>query len=152
MTQVVKQSSTQYDTDFVAWSEEAAQLLAQHRFDELDLEHLIDEVRDLGNRHREALESHLTRLLMHLLKWQFQPEFRGNSWIGSIKESRKQISRLIRKYPSLKPYLEQIFEQCYQDAVEDAVDETSLSIGTFPLTCPYALDQIFDTDFLPDDR
>lgn len=147
-----KKLPAQYDTDFVVWSEETAQLLKQRRFDELDLEHLIEEVQDLGNRHRDALESHLTRLLMHLLKWQFQPEFRSNSWTGSIKDARKQISRLIRKYPSLIPYLEQIFEQSYQDAVEDAADETDLPVETFPFICPYALEQVTDTDFLPGDR
>ena len=91
----------------------------------------------MGNRHRDALESQLTRLLMHLLKWQYQPEKRSNSWRSSIKEARKQIARLIRKHPVLKIYLEQAYEQCYLDAREDASDETGLEINIFPLSCPF---------------
>jgi hypothetical protein len=139
-----------YDADFVQWSDVTAQLLREGRFDEVDLTHLIEEVEDLGNRHRDALESQLTRLLMHLLKWQYQPQKRSSSWEGSIKESRKQIKRLFRKYPSLKVHFEACWTDCYQDAVEDASDETELSISTFPHNCLYSAENILDGTFLPD--
>lgn len=83
-----------YDKDFVAWADQQALLLEQGRWSELDLVNLIEEVRDLGNRHRDALESQLRRLLMHLLKWQYQPERRSGSWEGTIKE-RKLASKLL---------------------------------------------------------
>ena len=67
MTQV--RSTNLYERDYVAWADEQALLLEQKRWDELDLANLVEEVRDLGGRHRDALESQLTRLLMHLLKW-----------------------------------------------------------------------------------
>ena len=134
-------ASNTYETDFVAWAEEQAALLRKEKFEQLDLENLIEEVQDLGNRHRDAIESQLTRLLMHLLKWQFQPEKRSRSWESSIKEARKQIYRLLRKYPSLKNHLEACFEQCYQDAREDAADETRLPLTTFPAVCPFTLEQ-----------
>jgi Domain of unknown function DUF29 len=142
-------TTTLYDADFVQWSDRTAQLLREHRFTDLDLEHLIEEIEDLGNRHRDALESQLTRLLMHLLKYEFQPEQRSGSWLGSIKESRKQIKRLFRKYPSLKVYLEQCWEDCYADAIEDASDETGLPQSQFPARCPYAIADILDPEFLP---
>lgn len=63
-----------YEKDFVAWSDEQALLLEQQRYEELDLANLVEEVKDLGNRHRDAIESQLTRLLMHLLKWHYQEE------------------------------------------------------------------------------
>ncbi|MDJ0577186.1 MAG: DUF29 domain-containing protein [Xenococcaceae cyanobacterium MO_234.B1] len=135
-----------YNRDFIAWADEQALLLEQQRWDELDLVHLIQEVRDLGNRHRDALESQLTRLLMHLLKWQYQPEKRSNSWKSSIREAKKQIDRLIRKHPVLKIHLEQVLEECYLDAREDASDETSLNIDTFPISCPYSIQQIRDRE------
>ncbi len=138
-----------YDLDFVDWVSQTVGLLREGRFDELDLAHLIEEVEDLGNRHRDAIDSQLTRLLMHLLKWQHQAERRSSSWESSIRESRKQISRLLRKYPSLKPYFEAQIEQCYQDAVEDASDETGLSSISFPSDCLYEADQILSQDFLP---
>jgi hypothetical protein len=139
-----------YDVDFVQWSNVTAQLLREGRFDEVDLNHLIEEVEDLGNRHRDALESQLTRLLMHLLKWQYQPQKRSSSWEGSIRESRKQIKRLFRKYPSLKVHFEDCWADCYQDAVEDASDETGLSISTFPQNCLYSAENILDGSFFPD--
>ena len=133
-----------YNKDFIAWSDEQALLLEQQRWDELDLVNLIEEIKDLGNRHRDALESQLTRLLMHLLKWQYQPQKRSNSWKSSIREARKQIERLIRKHPVLRIYLEQVLEQCYLDAREDASDETGLDINTFPISCPYSIQEIRD--------
>jgi Domain of unknown function DUF29 len=130
-------TTTLYDADFVQWSDRTAQLLREQRFADLDLEHLIEEIEDLGNRHRDALESQLTRLLMHLLKYEFQPEQRSGSWLGSIKESRKQIKRLFRKYPSLKVYLEQCWEDCYADAIgsisnieKQSKIEFSIEVGT----------------------
>jgi Domain of unknown function DUF29 len=138
-----------YEADFVQWSDRTAQLLREHRFTDLDLDHLIEEIEDLGNRHRDALESQLTRLLMHLLKYEFQPEQRSGSWLGSIKEARKQIKRLCRRYPSLKNYLEQCWEDCYADAIEDASDETGLSQSQFSAECPYAIADILSPEFLP---
>lgn len=136
-----------YNKDFVAWADEQALLLEQQRWHELDLIHLIEEVKDLGNRHRDAIESQLTRLLIHLLKWNYQPENRSSTWTGTIKEARKQIERLIKKHPVLKIYLEMSLESCYMDAREDASDETGLDINTFPLACPYSIEQIRDNNF-----
>jgi hypothetical protein len=87
---------------------------------------LVEEVKDLGNRHRDAIESQLTRLLMHLLKWHYQEEKRSSSWLKTIKEARKQIGRLIRKHPVLAVHIETVLQECYMDAKEDAADETGL--------------------------
>lgn len=116
-------------------------MLEQKRWSELDLVNLLEEVRDLGNRHRDALESHLTRLLMHLLKWQYQPE-KSSSWLLTIKDARHQIAKLIRKHPVLSVHLEKVWLECYLEAREVAVDETELLIATFPWDCPYTLEQV----------
>jgi hypothetical protein len=141
-----------YEEDFVAWADTMAQLLKQGKLDALDLEHLIEEVEDLGNRHRDSLRSQLTRLLMHLLKWEFQPHKQTGSWMGSIKESRKQIFRLLRDYPSLKNHLYEALSRCYQDAMEDASEEIGLPMQQFPSQCPYDVEKILDNDFLPNDQ
>ena len=138
-----------YEADFVAWSDQMATLLGQQRFDELDLPHLIEEVQDLGNRHRDALESTLIVLLLHLLKWQYQPQHLSGSWKGSIVEHRRRVNKALSKYPSLKPYLQQIFDDCYQDAVEQAIAETGLDSTTFPQRCPFMATQVLDTQFFP---
>ncbi|MGF1603852.1 MAG: DUF29 domain-containing protein [Thermosynechococcaceae cyanobacterium] len=149
-TRTGSQASQQlYETDFVEWADQATALLKQGRFSELDIENLIEEVEDLGNRHRDALESQLTRLLMHLLKWQYQPDKRSGSWRGSIREARKQMRRLLRNYPSLKNHLIKTFDLCYQDAVEDAADETELPLEMFPVECSYTVEQALDSKFLP---
>lgn len=139
-----------YEQDFVAWSDEQALLLEQQRYEELDLANLVEEVKDLGKRHRDTIESQLTRLLMHLLKWHFQEEKRSSSWLKTIKEARKQIDRLIRKHPVLAVHIETVLQECYMDAKEDAVDETGLPLEIFPITYPYSLkDEVLNRDFLP---
>lgn len=141
---------TLYDKDFVAWADQQSLLLEQERWRELDLVNLIEEVRDLGNRHRDALESHLTRLLMHLLKWQYQSDRRSSSWLGTIKEARKQLARLVRKHPVLAIHTQKVWLGCYLDAREDAADETELPIDTFPWQYPYTLEQVLEGNFLPE--
>ena len=136
-----------YNRDFVAWADEQAMLIEQQRFTELDIVHLVEEVKDLGNRHRDALESQLVRLLMHLLKWDHQPDKRTKSWSSTIKEARKQIKRLIKKHPVLKVHLEASLAECYSDAREDASEETELSLNTFPLICPYSVEEILNKKY-----
>lgn len=139
-----------YAKDFVAWADEQALLLEQQRYEELDLANLVEEVKDLGNRHRDAIANHLTRLLMHLLKWEVQPEMRSGSWTGTIKDARKQIARLIRKHPVLNVHIQIVLEECYIDACVDAADETGLPLKIFPLSCPYLLEsEVLNPDFLP---
>lgn len=140
-----------YNQDFVAWTEQTTRLLKEHRWDEIDLAALIEEVEDLGGRYKDAIESQLTRLLMHLLKWQYQRTgWRGEaSWRSSINEARKQIRRLQKRHPSLKRYTQEIFETCYPDAVEDASDQTGIPEKDFPGTCPLTLEQVLDSSYLP---
>jgi hypothetical protein len=143
---------TLYDSDYVAWSAQQSELLKQKRFHELDLEHLIDEVEDLGNRHRDALESHLERLLLHLLKWEYQPSMRSGSWKGSIQEARKRIALLFKRHPSLKSYPAEVLQDAYELGRLGAIAETGLAESMFPLQCPYSIKQVLDVEFLPGDR
>jgi len=138
-----------YEQDFVAWAEQQALLLEQKRWHELDLVNLVEEVQDLGRRERDALESQLTRLLMHLLKWQYQPDKKTKSWLLTIKDARRQVAKLQRKYPVLKVHTEAVFLECYLEAREVAADETDLPLSTFPIESPYFLQQVLDVDFLP---
>ncbi len=138
-----------YEDDFVQWCDRTAQQLRSHHFDQLDLEHLIEEVVDLGNRHRDALYSNLKVVLLHLLKWQYQPERRSNSWRASLREHRQRIRRQLQQHPSLKPYLVQCLDECYDDARALAADETGLPLYRLPQTSPYAISQIQDENWLP---
>jgi len=84
-----------------------------------------------------------------LLKWQFQPNQQSSSWRGSINEQRLQLSRLLRKTPSLKRELTHTVTEVYLDALELATDDTGLAAATFPTTCPYAIEQLLDKTFYP---
>jgi len=139
-----------YEKDFVAWADEQLILLEQERFAELDLIHLIEEVRDLGSNDKHALKSNLRIVLLHLLKWQFQPSYRSNSWLSLIVEHRQRIEELLEKSPSLKPYLEEVLSKVYPKAVKGAEKQTGLEANTFPAECPYSLTEVLDLDFLPD--
>lgn len=143
--------STLYQQDYQLWLEKTANLLRGQSFDLLDLENLIDEIEDMRKSQKEALESNLTILLMHLLKYQYQPQKRidSQSWRYTIVEHRRRLIRSLNKNPSLKNYWEVIFEECYQDARQDAKTETQLPLNTFPEVCPFSQAEILDPDFLP---
>ena len=101
-TSVRSVPSALYEGDFTAWAEAQAEALRTGRLDALDLEHLAEEIGDLSNRERDALESHLETLFMHLLKWRYQPDQRSRSWEATIKVARRNIAKLLRRSPSLR--------------------------------------------------
>jgi hypothetical protein len=93
-----------YETDFYHWALHNAQLLKEGKFSELDVEHLIEELEEMGNN-RQELASRFMVLIGHLLKWEYQPNHRSSSWESSINEQRLQINWLIQDKPrsSLSP-------------------------------------------------
>ena len=91
-----------YETDVIAWANEQALFIRSGRFDLLDLEHIADEIEDVGKSEQRELMSHLTGLIAHLLKWQYQPSYRGSSWDKTIKVKRKEIAYSLKAMPSLK--------------------------------------------------
>ena len=142
-------NSTLYEKDYYLWIEQTAQLLKTEKLAELDYKNLLEEIEDMGRNQRNALESNLIVLLLHLLKWQYQPELQCSSWRGSIREHRRRILKSLKDSPSLRPYLGEIWLESYQEARLQAADETSLSIEIFPEKCAYAIESILDTDYLP---
>lgn len=141
-----------YDQDFYGWTQEQAALLRAGQLTELDVEHLIEEIESMGRSERRQLTSRFELLLMHLLKWQYQPDRReidGKSWLKTMREQRRKIPKLIRDNPSLQPLLEACIQDAYEDARFAASDETGLLISVFPETCPYTLERILDLEFLP---
>jgi hypothetical protein len=140
-----------YKQDYQEWLEETVNLLRNRSFDLLDLENLIDEIEDMGKNQKDALESNLIILLMHLLKYQYQPQKRidSNSWRHTIVEHRRRLLRSLKKNPSLRCYFDEVFDECYQDARQDAKTETQLPLNTFPKVCPFSKEEILNPDFLP---
>ncbi|MGB5632162.1 MAG: DUF29 domain-containing protein [Waterburya sp.] len=141
---------TLYEQDYCLWLETTAKLLQERRLNEIDFEDLIEELEGMSRREKEALFSNLQVALMHLLKYRYHPSKRSNSWRSCIREHRKRVKRAFRNSPSLKPYFTEIFAECYQDARELAADETGLSIETFPEQSPFTMEEILNTDYLPE--
>ncbi|MEH1789366.1 DUF29 domain-containing protein [Nostoc sp.] len=138
-----------YETDFYDWTQKQVSLLKTQQWEQLDTVNLIEEIETLGRRERQELRNRLGVLLGHLLKWQFQPEKRSNSWLGTIREQRVQMKLLLQDSPSLKPYLDEVFFSVYELGFALAIRETELGENVFPDICPYTLDQTLNPKFLP---
>lgn len=142
--------SEKYRDDFSLWIAQTAQLLRERRWHEIDVPNLIEEVEDLGKRERRGIASQLIRLLLHLLKWQYQPQRRSDSWLDSITDARTQIELAIEDSPSLRRYPTEQLAGSYQRARRQAAKQTSMELSTFPEGCPYPIDLVLAEDWLPE--
>lgn len=151
-------SNTLYDRDLQSWIEQTIQQLQNHEFESLDIEHLIEELVDLGKAQKNALKSHLKILLAHLLKLQVQhevPDAMKASWYSSVLEHRQRVLDNLADTPSLKSFLIEAVEKAYPDGRKLAIKEGKLAkFGVrmpeeieYPMGCPFSVDQILDEDF-----
>ncbi|MBN3945656.1 MAG: DUF29 domain-containing protein [Nostoc sp. NMS7] len=149
MSSLKTHSQMLYEADYLQWIETTVEKLQSQDYANVDWENLIEEIADMGKSERRSLKSNLIVILVHLLKWQFQPEKRSGSWEGSIIEHRRRVMEALDDSPSLKSYLEIVFAQCYAQAVKQAKAETGLSVESFPVVCPYQLPEVTNDQFLP---
>jgi len=138
-----------YETDLYLWTQAQAALLRTGRPQEIDWQHLAEEIESVGGSQKSEIRSRLAILLQHLLKWEFQPEKRKYGWRASIVEQRLQIDGLIEVSPSLRSWPEAVLAKSYRLARTRAADETGLPENRFPDTCPYSLALILDEGFYP---
>jgi hypothetical protein len=131
-----------YEQDFYQWTQEQAELLKAGALSQLDVENLIEEIESMGKSQKRALISRMTVLLMHLLKWDYQPDRRSGSWKSTIITQRKEIKRLLKDNPGLKSIITEMLNETYLDAAEIASAETELPESTFPETCSYTVEQL----------
>jgi hypothetical protein len=141
-----------YDHDFYAWTQQQADLLRAKRWRELDYDNLAEELEALGKRDRRELQRRLEVLVMHLLKWRYQPERRerSRSWRSTIREQRRRLTRLLQDSPSLRSEVPAFLDDGYPYARGMAVDETALPPETLPATCPWTAAQVLDDAFWPE--
>ena len=140
-------NSSTHDHNFYAWTQEQVNLLKTGQLDQVDWQNIAEEIEDMGRSEKRQLESRLEILIIHLLKWQFQPSLRSRIWQLTIKEQRLRLEKLLGKNPSLQPHLTVTIEDVYPLATISAERETGLS--SFPQTCPYKLTEILSPEFLP---
>lgn len=141
--------STPYDRDIARWSTEQAAHLRAGRFDALDRENIAEEIESLGRSDRREIRSRIGVILLHLLKWEFQPEKRKVGWRSTLREQRHQLEVVFEESPSLVTFAQDIFARDYDLARAKATDETGLPPATFPKICPYSFDSVVDRDFFP---
>jgi len=143
-------SARLYETDFYGWIQNQAGVLRAGNFASLDLDNLIEKIKSMGKSHKRALQSRLEILLIHLLKWQFQPEHRTHRWERAIKEQRRRLADHLLENPSLKPKVPEAQEKAYRYATEGASAETGIAESIFPKQCPWGFEQVIDPDFWPE--
>jgi hypothetical protein len=143
-------AQTFYDKDYCLWLEITARQLKNKQLSQVDWQNLIEEIECMGRSERSALTSNLVIVLMHLLKYQYQPDRRSNSWRYTLIEHRRRLREALKTSPSLKRYLTEVFQECYQDARRAAAAETGLAIDLFPVDCPYTPEATLNADFLPE--
>ena len=138
-----------YAQDFYRWTQEQVALLREGKWHELDCEHLMEEIADLGLSARKELRSYLEGLVLHLLKWRYQPDYQTRSWRDSIAENRAGVPEALQETPSLRPQLPLLLVECYPPARRKAARQTRLPLVTFPEHCPWTVEQILSDDFWP---
>ena len=145
----MSEDPSQYEADFYQWSLEQARLLRSGEWKSVDVEHLAEEIEDMGKSLRREWESRLKVLIVHLLKWVFQPELRGMGWQLTIQEQRDQLHELLADNPCLNNQMTASLERSYPSAVKRTALETSLIEDIFQKECPLRLEDILNESFWP---
>lgn len=140
-------NETSYDADFFLWTQQQAARLRQGRWSQIDAANLAEEIESMGKSDRRAIISHLAIIILHLLKWRYQPERRGTSWRLSIRNGRQEIDWIVNDSPSLRRQLSELIESVYPMARENAADETGLALDVFPEQCPFTVEQVIGDDW-----
>lgn len=141
-----------YDTDWYTWTQTTAALIRAGAWEAIDPESLAEEVESMGKSQQRELASRLDVVLVHLLKWRYQPARRqtGRSWAATLRTQRYELRRLLRQSPGLQPLVPPTVLESYADARPVAALQTGLLLTTFPLQCPWTPAQVLDEDFWPE--
>jgi hypothetical protein len=138
-----------YKTDDHLWLLQTIELLKQGRFDELDLENLIEELESLAKRDKRQVKSLLEQVIRHLLLLQFwnqEYDRNKNHWRSEIRSFRVELKD--RLTSNLYSYLSSIFTTIYEDALGYVQEKTGFTVN-FPAECPYSLEEVLDINYLP---
>ena len=147
MTAQLLATQNLYHQDYYLWLETTLKQLQEKDSAHLDWEHLVEEIKALGQEQKRKVKSYLRQLLKHLLFYQYWslPNCK-NHWAVEIDNFRLELQELIQS-KTLYNYLLTVLEETYVDAARQAKKKSGLS--GFPQTCPYTIEQILDLDFLP---
>lgn len=142
-----------YDKDYYTWTQEMARALSKHQTENIDFDHLAEEISDLGKAEKRALKSQLERLIAHLLKWTFTDKTgHAGSWYSTIQNAREEIQDILDENPGLKPLLKDLYKASYRKGVSRAGSETNQYPDSFPNECPWTIEQAMDLEFFPEQK
>ena len=150
-----KGNRTLYERDFYAWTEQQTACLENRNPEELDWNHVAEEIRDMGISQRKALQSHLTVLMIHLLKLRYSRAGKPRrKWRHECDNARQEIADEMERSPSLKHYREEALVKAWRDGrrrtmfqMEEHGEDPDL-----PVDCPFTLEQIMNGDYYPKSR
>jgi hypothetical protein len=140
-----------YDTDFYAWTQAQAAALRAKDWAAVDIAHVAEEIADLGNAIEHAIESHLERLLVHLLKLRHDPATRPRrGWRVTVAHARHEIAKHVRRNPGLQHHPARYLPEAYRYARRQAALAMDRPLATFPEACPWPIAQVLEEDFWPE--
>src|SRR5437016_4952550 len=137
----------EYERDFYSWLMEQARHVRDGRWHAIDRENLAEEIESLGREQFNKLESALRVLMMHMLKWDHQPNLRSRSWTLSIEAQRLELDNVLSDNPGLKPRIAEATARAYRRVKIEAANETGLDKNDFPEECPYSWNDILACEF-----
>lgn len=138
-----------YEADLHAWALAQAEALCRRSTNELDWDHLAEEIEALGRKEARELYNLYVVLNTHLLKSLVQPERRSRSWKLTILEQRRALARHLADNPSLAAREDVEFADAYGFAGVRAAVETDLPEGDFPDQPPFTKEQARADDWWP---
>jgi len=147
MTQTETPLADLYLEDETAWLEAMAERIQVGALTELDYPHLQEYLTDMAIRDRREVLTRLVILMMHILKWVYQPEKRSGSWQNTIFEQQLELSGLVES-GVLRNHAKATISDAYLKAVRGAKTQTGLPLSIFPAECAYSLEELLS--FVPD--
>jgi len=142
-----------HDEDFYGWAMANASLLKQRKYQEADMDMIIEEMETLGRSNKRELINRMGVLMAHLMKWGYQPTLlplHQKSWKGTIIRQRIDLEDLLSENPSLKSHMQEAMPKAYKYAFAILEEETPLNLKELPVECPYTFEQIMNDEFYPE--
>ncbi|MBJ7899614.1 MAG: DUF29 family protein [Cyanobacteria bacterium RI_101] len=144
----LQQLNALYDQDILLWSEETVAQLQRREFENLDLEHLIEEIEALGVSQKKELTSRLIVLLEHLLKRLYVNLPNDyNGWERTIRTQRGELEVLFDAAPSLRRRWEASFAQAWRIALKNTRKEYPATAFPSEWGDDRAIESILNKDF-----
>lgn len=147
-----------YEQDYPEWLDITLKQLQNRDLENIDWEHLIEEITALGNEQRHKVESYLRQLIKHLLLyqyWETEKSYCAKGWIEEIDNFRSELDLfrseldLLLESKVLYNHCVKILDKIYIKARNNAIRKSELSPKIFPETCPYSLIEILNSEWLP---